>query len=344
VEPARELFDRFREQGEALIDRMVDEGEQENLYLDFKQASKGSAPMQEDDRKTLAEAISGFANSDGGVIVWGVDARKGPTANDPDAAQDRKPITNLSRWISDLNSYTAQYVQPAVTGVEHLPIFTSSTSDSGYAVTYVPKSLSSLHMATAKMKEQYCYFVRSGSSFVKMEHFMVADRLGRRPQPKLELSCHFIPGATFVHANDGRAARFTFVIGIRNAGLGIANYPGVALSPLPPLFLASGGLTGSGGPEGNGLKRRQQSPLTDRSAKPPPTFFTGGADDTIHPSTTLDVTAVNYMMYPQQLLDPEVKIEYALYCDGFSGRGVLTIPTFGLTHERTYYGAPDAVF
>lgn len=58
MDAARSLFNLFEQQGEDLINRMVKEGEQESLILDFKSARNESAPMQEDDRKTLAEAIS----------------------------------------------------------------------------------------------------------------------------------------------------------------------------------------------------------------------------------------------------------------------------------------------
>ncbi len=56
--------------------------------------------MHEDDRKTLAEALSGFANSDGGVIVWGVDCRQGVGKDESDATQSVKPIVNLDRWMN----------------------------------------------------------------------------------------------------------------------------------------------------------------------------------------------------------------------------------------------------
>jgi hypothetical protein len=57
------------------IRRFVDERRQEDLTLDFKLMP--ALLNKRDDRKILAIAVSGFANSAGGLIVWGVDARKG---------------------------------------------------------------------------------------------------------------------------------------------------------------------------------------------------------------------------------------------------------------------------
>jgi predicted HTH transcriptional regulator len=49
--------------------------QEENLHLDFKLV-QDAAFTKRDDRRNLACACSGFANSSGGLIVWGVDARK----------------------------------------------------------------------------------------------------------------------------------------------------------------------------------------------------------------------------------------------------------------------------
>jgi hypothetical protein len=62
----------------AALDRTALEGflgqQTEHLQLDFKTVN--SALLNRDDRMSLACALSGFANSSGGLIVWGVDARK----------------------------------------------------------------------------------------------------------------------------------------------------------------------------------------------------------------------------------------------------------------------------
>lgn len=50
------------------IENRVEEG----LYVDFKQKSDRQEPgLNNDDRANLAKAISGFANTDGGLIVLG---------------------------------------------------------------------------------------------------------------------------------------------------------------------------------------------------------------------------------------------------------------------------------
>jgi hypothetical protein len=57
------------------IRKTVERKAEEGLYLDFKQKSDRWGPALNDDKANLAKAISGFANTDGGLIVWGVKAR-----------------------------------------------------------------------------------------------------------------------------------------------------------------------------------------------------------------------------------------------------------------------------
>jgi predicted HTH transcriptional regulator len=119
----------------------VEDNREEDLHLDFKMVS--SLPFTRDDRKNFAKALSGFANSSGGIVVWGIDARK----NDEgvDSASEEKPIAKLSKLISDLNSFTGEFVNPIVEGVQHKSI--SIEDDSGFAVSLIPESVSGPHMA-----------------------------------------------------------------------------------------------------------------------------------------------------------------------------------------------------
>lgn len=175
----------------ARIDEYIATGQEENLFLDFKTIKKADL-SERDDRKTFAKALSGFANSSGGLIVWGVDARK--NSEGIDCAKEKKEIVGLRMFISKLNEFTGSFVTPVVDGVEHKLI--SSGNDAGFAVTLVPASDSCPHMAKAGEDR---YYKRSGDSFYKMEHFDLEDMFGRRARPKL-----VIKRKNFHPTHDGR--------------------------------------------------------------------------------------------------------------------------------------------
>src|SRR5713101_6582482 len=101
----------------AAIENFVADRQEENLHLDFKTADPR---LSRDDRRNLAEAISGFANSDGGLIVWGIDAR--PNQQGVDAAVGKREISALGLFLSKLNQHTGDAATPIVDGVNHKKI------------------------------------------------------------------------------------------------------------------------------------------------------------------------------------------------------------------------------
>ena len=204
------LEETFERLGLEQIERYLQERAQEHLQLEFK-ALKNSF-LDRDDRKIFARCISGFANSSGGIIVWGVDAR---AQDGVDCACERKEIEQLEQFVSKLNEFTGQAVSPVADGIRHKAIETKGGR--GFAATIVPESDSGPHMA--KLGEDR-YYKRSGTSFLKMEHFDLEDMFGRRPRPKLVPKVVHIPARA--EANGQEQLEFS----IDNIGRAVAKFPG----------------------------------------------------------------------------------------------------------------------
>jgi hypothetical protein len=107
------------------VQGMIDARQEEHVGLDFKVVAD-VALASKDDRKNFAKALSGFANSAGGVIIWGVDARKTPDG--VDAACELRPLASAATLVSRLNQLTGEYVAPTVLGVRHRAILLSGPS------------------------------------------------------------------------------------------------------------------------------------------------------------------------------------------------------------------------
>ncbi|BBO35693.1 helix-turn-helix domain-containing protein [Lacipirellula parvula] len=247
--------------------------QEENLHLDFKQAAGPFTSA--DDRKNLAKVISGFANSDGGVCIWGVDARK--VGDGPDVAQKIVALPNVTAAVARLNELTAQAANPVVDGVVHKAI--PENGASGVVATYVPASDSGPHMA--KLTEDR-YYKRSGESFIKMEHFDIEDMFGRRAKPLLSV-------VATVKRNGSREAggktiyQYLATISIRNSGRGAAVAPYLTLVTDSPHHVYEYGVDGNGN---NGLP-----PLYVSRFSPWRSF--GGQDNRlVYPGEDLDVTAI----------------------------------------------------
>src|SRR5438045_2371206 len=104
MDRAEELYQRIVEHGENAIDEFIANRVSEESFLDFKRSSDGGAKqkLSDNDRNNLARAISGFSNSEGGIIVWGVDCSK--DFEGADVAKAKFPICNPKRFLSWMES------------------------------------------------------------------------------------------------------------------------------------------------------------------------------------------------------------------------------------------------
>lgn len=289
----------------------------EHLHLDFKTTT---AAFERDDRKNLAIALSGFANADGGLIVWGIECRK---IDGVDSVSALRPIKSLSGLITALNEHSPTATNPAVPGAVHRPIEDPATGpDSGFVVTLIPQSDAGPHMA--KFGEDR-YYKRAGSKFLKMEHYEVADLFGHRRKPSLQVIWRVERGST---SGGGRSGKMDvkIVIGLSNSGRGSATAPLVMLPrSLGNFAVAPYGISLPPEPL---MKFYQDTGLT-----PPRTHFVGGTDFAIHPGVSFDFAVFRRELSNSEWM-PDLTIPYMVAADGFRlMEGVL-----GFTSDELHTG------
>jgi Putative DNA-binding domain len=291
---ASTLRDLFNTLSFADVQTFFKEGREEDLHLDFKLV-KGAELKDREDRRTFARAVSGFGNSDGGLIVWGVDARK--NEDGIDCACDAPGVAGVKRFVAKLNEYTGSVVNPTLVGIDHRPIVSDQKSDHGYVVTFVPVSDSGPHMA--KLGDDR-YYRRSGSNFVKMEHFEIADMFGRRPRPKLVL-LHKARG----YRSRGRSQMEAQVeLSLENVGRGSARAPYLSILAQPPFSVYEYGFDGN---SNHGLPQL----LSRRDGS---VHFGGSGDVFIHPGAIHPVTVVSARFDPGSF--PDLSLEYEICAEG----------------------------
>ncbi len=303
--------DQFDALDVARIRRFVEDGQEEHLHLELKEL--GSPGLDKEDRKNLGKALSGFANSSGGLVVWGVVAKR-LTRDAPDVAVDLAPLADPKVTIARLNELTGEGVSPTVPGVRHRLL---GEKDNAFAATLVPASDLGPHMA--KFGEDR-YYKRSGDSFYRLEHFDLADMFGRRPKPALSLSI-----AT-ARAGGGRSAGLVewkgdAILRISNDGRGSATAPYLSVN-ISGSKISQVGLDGNGY---EGLPRRRA-----RGDYLHNVTFGGTSDHVIHPDTILDVGAIRLLVQSSgpgtELHVEPIKVEYQLAAEGMPPvRGVLEV-------------------
>jgi len=217
---AKEILENILKNGESAIDAFISDREAESLFLDFKRsADNGSGKkLYMNDRANLAKAISGFGNSEGGIVVWGVDCREGEDY--ADIARAKFPLSDAMKFLSWLEGAVSSSTIPQHAGVENHPVL-SRDSKEGFVITYVPLSNHAPHQVIVSGKGQYQYYIRAGSDFTPTPHAVLSGMFGRRPQPNI------FPMFTtqYPKVNEGTIPQIETSLGIQigNGGRGIAS-------------------------------------------------------------------------------------------------------------------------
>lgn len=184
----------------------------ETEHLDFKAACAPPANTPIPDanvKKTWSEALAGFANTSGGILIWGIDARK-PAGSDVDAANGFLLVPDPNALRSRLQELHHQATDPPVPGVEFLAIADPADAGKGFVICYIPESDYKPHRAELASKR---WMIRVGDSFVDT------------PVPFLR-SLFFPHRQSYIFLRIGRTAqmqvgqniRFTYSVRIYNEG------------------------------------------------------------------------------------------------------------------------------
>lgn len=219
-EHSEEIFERIINEGESCINEFILNREAENLFLDFKRSANDGAGKNLDpnDRSNLAKGISGFGNSEGGVIVWGVDCRKGKDC--ADVARAKYPLVDAQRFASWLEGAISSCTIPAHSEVRNRAVIIGE-GPKGFVATFVPKSNDAPHQVVLTGKGQYHYYIRAGSDFVPTPHAVLAGMFGRRPQPFVFHM--FVLSNPEVIDCGGPQIKSTMGLQVGNGGRGIAS-------------------------------------------------------------------------------------------------------------------------
>jgi Putative DNA-binding domain len=248
------------------LKKMIEQKQGENLFIEFKQKPKND--FCDDDRKNLGKALSGFANSAGGILIFGV-------KEDPKSKFSLDPILNPEQFEHKVQEQISRLTAYNVPNVMSKIIKDQSNLSSGYIIILIPKSDISPHQVIDDKK----YYKRSGESFKPMEHFELENMFGRTPKPV------FTPDILIVATQNDNLEEYKFTIGIRNIGRFAGTYPYFAIKAENGLRICQYGLNGNGS---NGLPKI----VIDNQRATSFSEYGGKGDYIIYPNQFLKVTSL----------------------------------------------------
>jgi hypothetical protein len=167
------------------------QNKEETLHLEFKRQAELSSPYNDQDRGNLAKAISGFANVEGGVVVFGVHATD--MGKKSDIVQSIHSFVDVASVFVKIERDLPNLTDPPVAGLNIKKIVNPANPESGIIIIFVPASDGGPHRVTKGKNDVLDrYYMRTVSSTVNMPHSILSALFGRRPPPVLKLSCTLI--------------------------------------------------------------------------------------------------------------------------------------------------------
>lgn len=135
------------------IQKLIENETEESLHLDFEEI-----PRTDVQYDGLARHISGFLNTSGGIVVFGVSERKKKGRNIP----HNITWTTIKKETLENNLY--RKIDPWFEGIQIYPIQNPSDASQRIFVIFVPKSKNPPHMAN------YTYYTRLNFQTQPMGH------------------------------------------------------------------------------------------------------------------------------------------------------------------------------
>jgi hypothetical protein len=159
---------------------------EESLHIEFKsKQNASSAELDEGDQRSLGEALSGFSNAEGGILIWGVKSHR---KNSNDVCGKLEPISEIEQFHGKLKSLFPSYLSPPNHGVFSFVINAPCKPDRGFVVVIIPKSPTRPCMSNAPKSKQF--FRKESDRIRKMEHYEIADMFRVAENPIFHVSWH----------------------------------------------------------------------------------------------------------------------------------------------------------
>jgi hypothetical protein len=160
---ARTYFEQIRSAASPtdFIQDLVNSATSESDWLDFKQPPSMDLKNPKW-RELWVEALAGFANNQGGVLIWGIDARKDPMTQ-IDAACGVTPVNNPHGTKSRLIELQRQATDPPLANVKIEAYELPSAPGTGFVVCLIPEGPFKPYRTEEGRKSQYPF--RAGDNF-----------------------------------------------------------------------------------------------------------------------------------------------------------------------------------
>lgn len=177
---------------------------EESIHIEFK--SCGALSMEDKYKKDIAKDVSSIANSDGGIIIYGIEEKdhKAHALSFIDGDKFNK------EWLEQIIN---SYIQRSIPDLKIFPIRKDGDIKQTIYVVQIPSSIEAPHMVTKDKENRF--YRRHNFLATIMEEYEVRQSYGRKVKAELDLMDHSI--MKLKKKSDG-ITEFTCSIGVHNIG------------------------------------------------------------------------------------------------------------------------------
>ncbi|WP_347052334.1 AlbA family DNA-binding domain-containing protein [Flavobacterium olei] len=184
----------------AFIQSLIDNGIEESINIDFK--ASGSLSKDEMKKKEISKDVSAFANSNGGIIIYGLTEKN----HKADSFSFIDGDIFSKEWLEQIISTT---IQRNINGLKIFPIRNNGNIKESIYVVQIPESQDAPHINKDKK-----FYRRYDFQSVVMEEYEIRNLYGRKSKSDLMISQYIISYKEMINEK----ARFECVIAVQNIG------------------------------------------------------------------------------------------------------------------------------
>ncbi len=162
------------------IEELIKEGESEGMFLECKSPLE---PLLDKKKKIkLATTLSGFSNTEGGIVIWGVSTTKHDHSG-LDILTQIEEIGNCDYFSKQIERSIPTLTTPSITTCLNKVIKKSKGDSRGLVITYVPKTLGDPVQSNIDNN----FYFRNGDEFTILPYEMLKRLFASTESPDLHI-------------------------------------------------------------------------------------------------------------------------------------------------------------
>jgi hypothetical protein len=158
------------------IQEYIDNKIQESLTLDYKAAA--ALGKSDGKKKEITKDVSAMANSDGGIIIYGIKEYQSPSKKHLPESIDPIDQTHFTKeWLEQV----INNIRPHINGLKIYPVSLNSSQNHTAYVVVIPQS------TTAHQALDWRYYKRFNFQSIPMADYEIRDVMNRATTPDAQI-------------------------------------------------------------------------------------------------------------------------------------------------------------